>query len=222
MPPMARFGFISIWPLLLCGSVVLILVWFLTSPNTEPVCKYFVHHLVETNDNEFVADILSVMIGKQHHLLVLQGKDPYKNPWKILNVVVLSSREFSTAFKAVEEPGLYLKFAIDVKSSYKWTNSLLAMPFFSHPMVSASLSPLLSTRSSSCPWLGRPPSLVQLMTTYDLFRTRWKPVPYFSSHLALCRIITRHIQPPHLECLIQKFTWIMYVFWPFSALEFWQ
>ena len=130
-----------------------------------------------------------------------------------LNVVVLSSKEFSTAFKAVEEPGLYLKIlATEVKSSYKWTNSLLAMPFFSHPTVITSLAPLFPTRSSSCPWLGRPPSLVQLMTTYDLFGISWKPVTYyFSLHLALCQINTRRIQPPHLECLIQKFTWIMYV-----------
>jgi hypothetical protein len=72
--------------------------------------------------------------------------------------------------------------------------------------------PVITSRSSSCPWLGRPPSLVQLMTTYDYLEIRWKPVTYLSSRLDLCQVSTRRIQPPHLECLIQKFTWIMYVF----------
>lgn len=54
--------------------------WHLSS-----IClkKYYADHLVETNN--YVADILSVisvMIGKQHHVLVLQGKGPYKNPKK--------------------------------------------------------------------------------------------------------------------------------------------
>ena len=43
--------------------------------------RHYADHLVDTNDN--VADILSVisvMIGKQHHVLVLQEKGPYKNP----------------------------------------------------------------------------------------------------------------------------------------------
>ena len=43
--------------------------------------KYYADHLVETNDNAAdILSVISVMIGKQHHLLVLQGKGPYKNP----------------------------------------------------------------------------------------------------------------------------------------------
>jgi hypothetical protein len=130
--------------------------------------QYFVDHLVETND--YVADILSVMIGKQHHVLVSPEKGPYKNPTKKYpNVLVLPSREFSTAFKAVEELGLILQLKTRYRTS-KWTNSLLAMPFFSHQTVSSFVLPRCSQPAHlSCRWLGRPPSLVQLMTTYVLF-----------------------------------------------------
>ena len=83
-----------------------------------------------------------------------------------LNAVVLSSTEFSTAFKAVEELCLYF-----LKNRYrrkkvltKWTNSLLAMPFFSHPTVSPSLSPLHPCRSSSSS-LGRSSAVPS--TAYD-------------------------------------------------------
>ena len=95
---------------------------------------------------------------KERALIRIQKRNP--------NVVVLSSTEFSTAFKAVIQPCLYFK-----KNRYrrrkvltKWTNSLLAMPFFSHPTVFASLSPLLPSRSSSVSLL-RPSAIPG--TTYD-------------------------------------------------------
>jgi hypothetical protein len=61
------------------------------------------------------------------------------------------------------------------------------------------------------PWLGCPPFLMHLMTIYDLFKLEAGDLPFFI-YLALCQISMCRIQPLHLECLIQKFTWIMYVF----------
>lgn len=76
--------------------------------------KHYADHLVETNDVADILSVISVMIEKQHHVLVLQGKGLIRILKRNLNVLVLSSKVFSTAFKAVEEPGLYLKFATDV------------------------------------------------------------------------------------------------------------